>query len=210
MDIVEKSIEKYAYDHTIPEPELLLQLQKETYEVMEWPTMITGRMEGRFLKMLVQISGAKRVLELGTFTGYSALCLAEGLPEDGKVITCDINEYSRAFAQKYFDRSPHGHKIELKFGPALETIKNLKAPFDLVFIDADKSNYPAYYEQCLALVKSGGLIVIDNTLWSGLVLKPENNATKAIDSLNKTIACDDRVENVLLTVRDGVQLVRKK
>ena len=210
MDIVEKSIETYAYDHTISEPELLIQLQKETYEVMEWPSMITGRMEGRFLKMLVQISGAKRVLEFGTFTGYSALCMAEGLPDDGKLITCDINENSRDFAQKYFNRSPHGHKIELKYGAALDTLKTLKGPFDLVFIDADKSNYLAYYEQSLPLVRPGGLIVVDNTLWSGLVLKPENAASLAIDMLNQTILKDNRVENVLLTVRDGVQLVRKK
>ena len=210
MEIVEKTIEKYAFEHTSVEPDLLLELQKETFEVMEWPTMITGRMEGRFLKLLVQISGAKNILELGTFTGYSALCMAEGLPADGKVITCDINENSRDFAQKYFNKSPYGHKIELKFGPALETLKKLKGPFDFVFIDADKGNYPAYYEQCLALLKPGGLILIDNTLWSGLVLKPENIATKAIDDLNKIIINDPRVENVLLTVRDGVQLVRKR
>jgi caffeoyl-CoA O-methyltransferase len=210
MVIVEKSIENYAFDHTASEPELLLELQKETYETMEWPNMITGRMEGRFLKMLVQITNAKNILEIGTFTGYSALCMAEGLPADGKIITCDINENSRDFAQKYFDRSEYGHKIELKFGPALDTIKTLKGPFDLVFIDADKSNYPNYYELCLPLVRSGGLIVIDNTLWSGLVLKPENNATKAIDAINKTVVKDSRVENVLLTVRDGIQLIRKK
>ncbi len=210
MVIVEKTIENYAFEHTASEPELLLQLQKETYEVMEWPNMITGRMEGRFLKMLVQITNAKNILEIGTFTGYSALSMAEGLPEDGKIITCEINEDSRDFAQKYFARSPFGHKIELKFGPALETLDTLKGPFDLVFIDADKSNYPHYYEKCLPLVKSGGLIIIDNTLWSGLVLKPENNATKAIDAINKTIVNDPRVENVLLTVRDGIQLVRKK
>lgn len=210
MIIVEKSIENYAFEHTASEPELLLELQKETYETMEWPHMITGRMEGRFLKMLVQITNAKNILEIGTFTGYSALCMAEGLPADGKIITCDINENSRDFAQKYFDRSEYGHKIELKFGPALDTLKTLQGPFDLVFIDADKSNYPHYYEQCLPLVRSGGLIVIDNTLWSGLVLNPENNATKAIDAINKTVAKDSRVENVLLTVRDGIQLIRKK
>lgn len=209
MEIIEKTIEKYAFDHTSIEPDLLLELQKETFEKMEWPTMITGRMEGRFLKLLVQISGAKRILEIGTFTGYSALCMAEGLPEDGKIITCDINDKARDFAQRYFDRSPHGHKIELRYGPALETLPTLKGPFDLAFIDADKGNYPIYYEKSLELLKPGGLIVVDNTLWSGLVLKPENTATRAIDELNKKIFNDKRVESVLLTVRDGIQLVRK-
>lgn len=210
MDIVEKTIENYAFEHTSIEPDLLLELQKETFEKMEWPTMITGRMEGRFLKLMVQISGAKRILEIGTFTGYSALSMAEGLPEDGKIITCDINDKARDFAQRYFDRSPHGHKVEMRYGPALETIATLKGPFDLAFIDADKGNYPVYYEKCLELLKPGGVILIDNTLWAGLVLKPGNTATTAIDTVNKMIKNDQRVEHVLLTVRDGVHLVRKK
>ena len=210
MEIVEKTIEKYAFEHTSIEPDLLLELQKETFDTMEWPSMITGRMEGRFLKLLVQISGAKRILEIGTFTGYSALSMAEGLPEDGKIITCDINDKARDFAQKYFNKSPHGHKIEMRYGPALETLPTLKGPFDLAFIDADKGNYPLYYEKCMELLRPGGIILIDNTLWSGLVLKPENIATKAIDAVNKLIKNDPRVESVLLTVRDGVQLVRKR
>ena len=210
MDIIEKNIEKYAYEHTKAEPELLVELQKETFAQMDCPAMMSGRIEGRFLKMLVQISGAKRILEIGTFSGYSAQSMAEGLPKDGTIITCDINDKARDFAQKYFDRSPHGHKIEFRYGPALESLKTISGPFDMAFIDADKGNYPIYYEKCLELVKPGGLIIIDNTLWAGLVLKPGNTATNAIIALNSIIAKDPRVENVLLTVCDGIQLIRKK
>jgi caffeoyl-CoA O-methyltransferase len=136
--------------------------------------------------------------------------MAEGMPEDGKVLTCEIEPVHAAMAQRYFDASPHGKKIEIRMGPALETIAGLQGPFDLAFIDADKENYPAYYERTLELIRPGGLILVDNTLWSGLVLKPHDRESIAIDAVNKRIIRDDRVENVLLTVRDGLQVVRKK
>jgi caffeoyl-CoA O-methyltransferase len=214
MDIIDKDVEGYAYERTRSEPELLRRLSDETYATMEWPTMLTGRLEGRLLKLLAALSGARRVLEIGTFTGYSALSMAEGLPDGGKVITCEIDPRNAVFAQRYLDASPHGRKVEIRIGPALETLAVLRSGggdggFDLAFIDADKSNYPAYYEQALELVRAGGLIVVDNTLWSGQVLHPEDEESRAIDTLNRRIAGDSRVENVLLTIRDGVQLVRK-
>lgn len=210
MDIVDPDLEKYAFDHTRPEPELLRRLAEETRAKMQMPQMLTGRLEGRTLKLLAQVSGARRVLEIGTFTGYSALSMAEGMPEDGKVLTCEIEPVHAAMAQRYFDASQHGKKIEIRMGPALETIAGLQGPFDLAFIDADKENYPAYYERTLELIRPGGLILVDNTLWSGLVLKPHDRESIAIDAVNKRIIRDDRVENVLLTVRDGLQVVRKK
>ncbi len=210
MNFIDQDVERYAFDHTSPEPELLQRLFRETQEKMQMPQMLTGRLEGRALKMLAQIIGAKRVLEIGTFTGYSALSMAEGMTEDGKVITCEIEKSHAAMAQRYFDASPHGRKIEIRLGPALATLAGLTEFFDLAFIDADKENYPAYYERSVELVRPGGLILVDNTLWSGLVLKPHDRETVAIDAVNKRIICDERVENVLLTVRDGLQMVRKK
>lgn len=215
MDLIDKSVENYAFEHTAPEPELLRQLSDETYARMESPGMLTGRLEGRLLKLLAMLSGARRILEIGTFTGYSALSMAEGLPEDGRVITCEIEPLHAEFARRYFARSPHGSKIEIRLGPALETLTALAADgpgaiFDMAFIDADKGRYPEYYERVMDLIRPGGLILVDNTLWSGRVLDPKDHDSLAIDALNSRIARDTRVENVLLTVRDGVQLVRRK
>jgi caffeoyl-CoA O-methyltransferase len=209
MDIVDGKLEKYAFDRTRPEPELLRALSEETYARMQSPQMLTGRLEGRLLKLLAALSGARRVLEIGTFTGYSALSLAEGLPEDGRVLTCEIEKAHADMAQRYFDRSPHGRKIEIRLGPALDTLASLSGPFDMAFIDADKGNYPAYYERAVELIRPGGLILVDNTLWSGHVLEPGDAESRAIDAVNRRIASDARVENVLLTVRDGLQVVRK-
>jgi caffeoyl-CoA O-methyltransferase len=207
---IDQEVEAYAKRRTQQEPVLLQTLETETWKTMEWPQMLSGRLSGRFLKLLVQISGAKNVLEVGTFTGYSALCLAEGLPENGRVITCDINEKCAKLAQKYFDQSPHGKKIALKLGPALTTIAQFDGLIDLAFIDGDKVNYQNYYEALVNKVRPGGLIVIDNCLWSGLVLAPTDPSSIAIDSLNELISRDERVENVILTVRDGLNIVRKK
>jgi caffeoyl-CoA O-methyltransferase len=207
---LDKEVEDYAKRRTQPEPNLLQMLETETWKTMEFPQMISGRISGRLLKLLVQISGAKSVVEVGTYTGYSALCLAEGLPDQGRVITCDINEKSAKLAQSYFDKSPYGKKITLKLGPALATIAQIEAPIDLAFIDADKENYPRYYEALLTKLRRGGLIVIDNCLWSGTVLAPTESSAIAIDQLNELISRDERVENVILTVRDGINIVRKK
>jgi caffeoyl-CoA O-methyltransferase len=177
---------------------------------MSAPQMLTGPIEGRFLELLVHASGAKRVLEIGTFTGYSALSMAAALSEGGHIDTLDIEPKHAEVAQRYFDRSPHGSKITLHLGPASETIDRLEGEFDLVFIDADKEGYDAYYEAVLPRLSARGLIAIDNTLWSGRVLDPQDESTKKIAELNDKIAADDRVVAVQLTVRDGVTLIRRR
>jgi caffeoyl-CoA O-methyltransferase len=177
---------------------------------MKSPQMQVGRIEGRFLKMLVRLTGARRVLELGMFTGYSALMMAEGLPEDGCLVTCDVNPQAEEIARRYFAESPYGGKIEIRMGPALETIATLAGPLDMVFIDADKGNYINYYEACLPLLRPGGLIVADNVLWSGRVLRPEDDDSRAIVAFDQHVQADARVENVCLTVRDGMMLAWKR
>jgi caffeoyl-CoA O-methyltransferase len=207
---VNEAVEQFAHDHTEPESDLFLRLRDETHRDMNCPQMQVGRIEGRFLKMLVRLAGARRILEIGMFTGYSALMMAEGLAEDGKIITCDVDPKAEAIARRYFAESPHGHKIEIRMGPALETIKTLEGQLDMVFIDADKGNYSNYYEAVLPLVRAGGLIVADNVLWSGRVLHPESPDDHAIVAFDKLVQSDSRVENVCLTVRDGMMLVWKK
>jgi len=203
-------IEAYAANKTGAEPESLTALAEFTHAEMKWPQMLTGRLEGRLLKLLVQLTRPKLVLEVGTFTGYSALSMAEGLPDDGRIITCEVDERARDVAQGAFDASAFGDRIELRFGPALDTIATIDAPIDFSFIDADKENYPTYYEALLERTRPGGVIVVDNVLWSGNVLEPDDEDSRAIAQLNDTVAKDPRVENVLLTVRDGVQLIVKK
>jgi caffeoyl-CoA O-methyltransferase len=174
--------------------------------------MLTGAVEGRFLELLVHATGARRILELGTFTGYSALSMAAALPDDGRIDTLDIEPRHAEVAQRYFDRSPHGAKITLHLGPALETLARLEGPYDLVFVDADKTGYDAYYEAALPLLSERGLIAIDNTLWSGRVLAPEegDESTALLAALNDKLAADERVVCVQLTVRDGITLVRRR
>ena len=208
--IVNLAVEAYAREHSSPESELLRELAEETYETMESPRMLVGRVQGTLLRLLVQLSNARRVLELGTFTGYSALSMAEGLPADGALITCDVDPKATGVARRYWDRSPHGQKITLKLGPAMETLGELEGPFDFVFIDADKENYIAYWEKIVPLVSQDGLIVADNVLWKGRVLKPESALDYAIDTFNKHVADDERVEGLIITVRDGVTIARKK
>jgi caffeoyl-CoA O-methyltransferase len=208
--LADERLEEYAEGHsTAPDP-LLAELAQETKETMSAPQMLTGPIEGRFLELLVASAGAKRVLEIGTFTGYSALSMAAALPPGGRIDTLDIEPKHAEVAQRYFDRSPHGDKITLHLGPALETIGSLEGEFDFVFIDADKDNYDAYYEAVLPRLSEGGLIAIDNTLWSGRVLDPPDETTKLIAALNDKLAADDRVVVVQLTVRDGVTLVRRR
>jgi caffeoyl-CoA O-methyltransferase len=207
---VDAAIEQFAHDHTKPETDIYCRLREETYRLMERPQMQVGLIEGRFLKMLVRLMGARIVLEIGMFTGYSTLMMAEGLPEDGRLITCEIDPKAEAIARKYFAESPHGHKIEIRVGPAMETIKTLSGPLDLVFIDGDKPNYSNYYEACVPLLKPGGLIVADNVLWSGKVIDPQDDADHAIVAFNRLVQSDARVENVCLTVRDGMMLAWKR
>ena len=207
--IVQKKIEQYCREHTNPESQLLHELVTETFAHTAFPEMEVGHLEGAFLRILVRLLRAKRILELGTFTGYSSLLMAEGLPDDGNLITCDIDPETTQIAKKYWSRSPHGKKIELKLGPALETLKTIEGLFDLVFIDADKVNYINYWELCLPKIRPGGLLVIDNVLWSGSVLKPEDETERAIDEFNKHVCNDKRVEVVMLPIRDGVTLAWK-
>ena len=208
--IVEEPIEEYAERHSTPPDPLLVELAEETRATMSAPQMLTGPIEGRFLELLVHASGASRVLEIGTFTGYASLSMAAALPEGGRIDTLDIEPKHAEVAQRYFDRSPHGSKITLHLGPAIETIGKLEGEFDLVFIDADKEGYDSYYEAVLPRLSARGLSAIDNTLWSGRVLDPQDESTQKIAELNDKIAADERVVAVQLTVRDGVTLIRRR
>jgi caffeoyl-CoA O-methyltransferase len=207
---INSAVEQFAQDHTEPETDLYARLREETYGTMQSPQMQVGLIEGRFLQMLVRLIGARNILEIGMFTGYSTLMMAEALPDDGRLITCEVDPKAEAIARRYFGESPHGHKITIRMGPALDTIKTLSAPLDLVFIDADKVNYSNYYETCFPLVKPGGLIVGDNVLWSGKVIDPKDDDTRSIVAFNRLVQSDPRVENVCLTVRDGMMLAWKR
>jgi caffeoyl-CoA O-methyltransferase len=208
--LVDEAIEAYAEAHTTAPGADLVALADETRATMSAPQMLTGVIEGRFLELLVFAAGAQRVLELGTFTGYSALSMAAALPPGGRIDTCDIEPEHVEVAQRYIDASPYADRITIHVGPALETIERLEGSFDLVFIDADKDNYANYYEAVLPRLSERGLIAIDNTLWSGRVLDPQDESTKAIAALNDAIAADERVVAVQLTIRDGVTLVRRR
>jgi caffeoyl-CoA O-methyltransferase len=208
--LVSEEIEKYAEAHAEPLDPIFDALREETFRDIADPQMQVGRVEGTFLKLLVRMSGARRALEIGMFTGYSGLMIASGLPGDGTLTTCDVNPKAEAIARRYFARSPHGRKITIRMGPALETIRTLPPPIDFVFLDADKVNYSNYYEAVLPLMPSGGLLVADNVLWSGKVLDPKEESDRAIVAFNDRVAGDPRVEKVLLTVRDGMTIARKK
>ena len=206
-------LDEYAESRSTPRDELFTRLFEETHEKLAAPQMLTGGVEGRFLETLVWAMGARRILEIGTYSGYSALSMAAALPDDGELITCDVWEEANEVARRYAAESPHGHKIDFRLGPALETISELEGPFDLVFIDADKDNYDAYFEATLPLLSDRGLIVVDNTLWSGRVLPGQDDGapqTKAIAALNDKLAGDQRVVTVMLPIRDGVTLVRRR
>jgi caffeoyl-CoA O-methyltransferase len=207
---IDAPIEQFADDHTEPETDLYRRLREETYRVMDRPQMQVGIVEGRFLKTLVRLMNARTVLEIGMFTGYSTLMMADGLPEDGRLITCEIDPKAEAIARRYFAESPNGYKIDVRMGPALETIRTLSGPLDFVFIDGDKPNYSNYYQACLPLLKPGGLIVADNVLWSGKVIDPKDDTDRAIVAFNRLVQSDARVENVCLTIRDGMMLAWKR
>jgi caffeoyl-CoA O-methyltransferase len=209
-EFIDVAVEQFARDHTEPESDLHRRLREETYRVMDSPQMQVDTIEGRFLKMLVRLTGARTILEIGMFTGYSTLMMAEGLPEDGRLITCEIDPKAEAIALRYFAESPYGERITVRMGPALETIKTLSDPLDLVFIDGDKPNYSNYYEATLPLLKPGGLIIGDNALWSGKVLDPKDADAHALVAFDRMVQSDPRVENVCLTVRDGMMLAWKR
>ena len=207
--IVEPRVEEYAEAHSSPNGELFERLAAETREKSAAPQMMVGLLEGQFLGALVRSLRAKRILELGTFTGYSSISMAFALPPDGRVITCDVNEETTEIARRYAAEAGVADRIEYRTGPALDTIAQLDGEFDLVFIDADKPNYLNYYEATVPKLAAGGLMILDNTLWSGRVADPneDDDNTRAIRAVNDRVLEDPRVDNVLLTVRDGMTLV---
>ena len=209
--IIDEQVERYAEEHTTSLGELFERLAEETRAKTSAPQMMVGRIEGQFLATLVRLSGARRILEFGTFTGYSSISMASALPPDGQIVTCDVDPEATAIARRYMDESGYGDKIEIRLGPALETIETLEGPFDLVFIDADKPNYRAYYEAALPLLAEDGLIVADNVLWSGRVVEEDGDeSTRAIKAFNEHVRADSRVVSVMLTVRDGMTLIQKR
>ena len=209
--IVDPRVEKYAEEHTSPDGELFERLAAETHEKTTAPQMMVGRLEGRFLGTLVRTLRARRVLELGTFTGYSSISMALALPTGGRVVTCDVNEETTAIARRYAEEAGVADRIDYRLGPGLETIAQLDGPFDLVFIDADKPNYLNYYEATLPLLADRVFMLADNVLWSVRVVEDDGPETlQAIKRFNDHVAADDRVEQLVLTVRDGVTLIRPR
>lgn len=213
MDFLDPKLDKYAVDHTSPENEVLDALNRETYLKVLQPRMLSGHLQGRVLSMLSHMISPKNVLEIGTYTGYSALCFAEGLQAGGHIDTIDINEELAPMVEKYMEKSKLQNQISMHIGSALDVIPQLDKTYDLVFIDADKENYLNYFNAVIDKVKTGGYIIADNVLWSGKVLDPSEIAndkdTGAIVTYNKSIQEDPRVENVLFPIRDGLMIARK-
>jgi predicted O-methyltransferase YrrM len=214
MDFIPPDLAQYAEAHTSPEPEVLRQLNRETHAKVLSPRMLSGHLQGRVLALLSHLLKPLRVLEIGTYTGYSALCLAEGLAEGGKVITLDVNEELERMVRNYVQKAGMADRVDFRIGRAADLIPQLNETFDLVFIDADKANYGLYYDLVFDKVRPGGIIVADNVLWSGKVVQPEavkkDKELRAILAFNARIQKDDRVENILLPLRDGLMVVRKK
>jgi caffeoyl-CoA O-methyltransferase len=209
--LLSDEIDAYAEAHTTPPPELLQRLAEETKATLSAPQMLTGGVEGRFLHFLVFATGAKRILELGTYSGYSSISMASVLPEGGRIDTCEVDETHASVANRYIEEAGFSDRITVHLGPAVETIERLEGEFDFVFIDADKQNYVNYYEAVLPRLSARGLIAADNTLWSGRVLdeSDQSEGTVAIRAFNEHVIADPRVVSVMLTVRDGVTLIRR-
>ncbi len=213
MHFLPLELDNYVVSHTEQEPELLQQLTRETYQKILQPIMLSGPYQGRVLSMISKLINPKAVLELGTFTGYSTLCLAEGLQNKGELHTIDINEELVDFQRQYFDKSDFGHQIIQHTGSALDIIPNLDMTFDLVFIDADKPNYSNYFHLIIDKLNKGGVILSDNVLWHGKVIEPldeKDKSTKAVLDYNTLLKNDERIETVLLPIRDGLTISRKK
>ena len=203
-----EAFDAYLDAHATPLEPLLQENRRETYASLSSPQMIAGPVVGRLLRLLVSVAAPRLVLEIGTFTGYSALAMAGGLPPDGRIVTCELSPERAAFAQGYFGRSPWADRIDLRVGPALDTVDALDGPFDFVFIDADKDGYRGYYEAVVPKLSPRGLIVVDNTLSGGDVVDPVDERDRAMAAFNEHVQADDRTENVLLSVRDGVSVIR--
>jgi predicted O-methyltransferase YrrM len=212
MDFLNPQIEEYALAHSQDESEILKELNRETYAKVMMPRMLSGHLQGRVLSMLSKMIRPKNILEIGTYTGYSGICLAEGLADDGKLYTIDINEELEKMVRSYFAKAGIDKKVDYRIGNAMQLIPSINAMFDIVFIDADKENYSNYYDLVFDKVNKGGFIIADNVLWSGKVLDNESKMdvdTKAIYNYSKKINTDKRVENLLLPVRDGLMIARK-
>jgi caffeoyl-CoA O-methyltransferase len=213
MDFLPEKISRYCEEHTTPESELLYDLNRKTHLQTTRPRMLSGHLQGRFLAMISRLIGPKFILEIGTFTGYSALCLAEGLSEKGKLVTLDNNPETNAMACRYFSASPYADQIELIETNAQDYLTTLKERPDLVFIDADKENYPVYFELVLDKLQPGGIILADNVLWSGKVTEnaaKNDRETEALMRFNDLVQKESRVENILFPLRDGLMMIRKK
>ncbi|MEO8773629.1 MAG: O-methyltransferase [Gelidibacter sp.] len=213
MNFLPEALDHYITVHSEDEPALLQQLSRETYQKVLQPRMLSGHYQGRVLSMISKLVNPQYILEIGTYTGYSAICLAEGLQKDGELHTIDTNEELVEFQSKYFDASAFGKQIHQHLGNALDIIPQLKTNFDLVFIDADKENYSNYFHLIIGKLNPGGLIISDNVLWSGKVIEPlkkDDTSTEALISYNQLLKDDDRIETVLLPIRDGLTLSRKK
>jgi len=213
MNFLPENLNKYVLAHSQPEPELLQQLNHETWQKVNAPRMLSGHFQGRVLSMISKLIQPKYILEIGTYTGYSALCLAEGLQKKGKLHTIDCNEELSDFQKRYFDKSEYGSQIIQHLGNALDIIPTIDKTFDLVFIDADKHNYPNYLEAILPKLKKGSVLLSDNVLWGGKVLEPiskGDNDTKALVHYNKLLIEHPQLETVLLPIRDGLTISRVK
>ena len=213
MNFLPEAIDDYVVSHSQNEPELLQQLNKETWQKILNPRMLSGAFQGRVLAMISKLIHPENILEIGTYTGYSALCLAEGMQKSGTLFTIDKNEELESFSKKYFDKSDYKNQIKQLEGNALEIIPTIDKKFDLVFIDADKANYTNYFNLIIDKMNKGGVILSDNVLWSGKViekLNPKDVDTKALISYNKLLNSDDRIETVLLPIRDGLTISRVK
>jgi caffeoyl-CoA O-methyltransferase len=210
MEFIDPRLLAYSEDHTSPESDLLKQISRDTHAKVLMPRMLSGHLQGRFLSMISKMIRPKNILEIGTYTGYSAICMAEGLASGGRLITLDINEELENKVRHYFKEAGLEHVIDYRIGNALKIIPELQEKFDLVFIDADKENYSNYFDLVIEKVNSGGYLLADNVLWSGKVLdaKPDKD-TRAILEFNKKIQADNRVENILLPIRDGILMMRK-
>tara|TARA_R110000868_G_scaffold147359_12_gene368840 strand:+ start:30 stop:674 length:645 start_codon:yes stop_codon:yes gene_type:complete len=213
MHFIPEKLDDYVVKHSEDEPELLQQLTRETYQKILQPRMLSGHYQGRVLSMISKLVNPKNILEIGTYTGYSALCLVEGMQASGELHTIDINEELVDFQRIYFDKSNYGHQIHQHLGNALEIIPKLNKTFDLVFIDADKENYSNYFNLIVEKLNKGGIILSDNVLWSGKVLettfKKEDTSTPALIKYNRLLKVDKRVETVVLPIRDGLTISRK-
>lgn len=213
MEFISADLQAYVEAHSGEESSLLASLNRDTYTKVMMPRMLSGHLQGRMLSMLSHMIKPKRILEIGTYTGYSAICMAEGLAQDGKLVTLDINEELEVMVRDYFEKAGLTQKIDYRIGNAMELIPEIDETFDLVFIDADKKNYTNYFNLVFEKVRPGGFIIGDNVLWSGKVVQTENKTdkdTQAILDFNRFVHEDDRVENVLFPVRDGLMVIRKK